>query len=199
MAKLEWTYGIVRKGTETVMLNRYYIIDNFYDSPDGIAKLVLDNPETKLFSEDHCNFFSQIVSERLEEALDNCGRFTINKLDNTGIHFDTGNISWTGYVFLQKDHPKDLAGVEFWKHKETLIEEIPKTIEELKDLGYENLESFKTFIDDNILDFSKWESVFKIPYKYNRLVIFRPWLFRSTGSLISNNIIQTFYLKQKII
>jgi len=43
-----------------------------------------------------------------------------------------------------------------------------------------------------------WETTFTVPYKYNRLVLFRPWLFHSPGesfgdTLQSSRIVKTLF------
>jgi len=50
------------------------------------------------------------------------------------------------------------------------------------------------------MDESLWEIDMVVPYRYNRLVLFRPWLFHAPGDAFGNTletsrIVQTFFLR----
>ena len=60
-------------------------------------------------------------------------------------------------------------------------------------------EKIKNLLEIEGVDDSYWKKTFSVPYKYNRLVLFRPWLFHSPGqafgdSIESSRIVQTLFL-----
>jgi hypothetical protein len=201
------------------MINRYYIVDNFYDNPDAIIELFKDMnteessggnyagvmTELPLFTEDHRKFFSFLVGHEVESGTSLNGKFRFTQKDEVGtqnIHFDFGdNLAWAGVIYMSKEHP-EVEGTEFWKHKETGLEEIPRTLEGIQEHGWNGVDDLKVFLDTDGMDESKWDKTLSIPYKYNRLVLFRPWMFHSPGQAFGDDkknsrIVQTFFLKQK--
>ena len=81
----------------------------------------------------------------------------------------------------------------------TGLEEIPRSIEGLAKHGLKSKQDIKNFLEVDGIDNSLWEKTLTIPYKYNRLVLFRPWLFHSPGksfgkTLESSRIVQTLFL-----
>lgn len=200
-------------------MNRYYIVDDFYADPDGIVSVFSDLPteeksggnyagvmtEMALFTDMHKEFFKFLVGHEVESATQLTGKFRFTQEGEKGtqnIHFDFGdNLAWAGVIYMSKEHPK-VSGTDFWKHKETGIEEIPRTLEGIQQYGWNSVDDLKVFLDTDGVDESKWEKTFTVPYKYNRLVLFRPWMFHSPGPAFGHDkknsrIIQTFFLKQK--
>lgn len=114
------------------------------------------------------------------------------------IHFDTEvKTVWAGVVYLSKNHP-DIEGTSFWKHRRTGLEEIPRTDEGLSRYGWNSSQDVANFLRTEGKDESLWVKTLSVPYKYNRLVLFRPWLFYSPGksfgnSLESSRMVQTLF------
>lgn len=206
------------------MLNRYYIIDNFYDNPDIVRQMAIDTEKEEnssgnypgvmtdisLFSEDHRQMFSELTNEPVQAGTQLNGKFRFAKESDTfkqHIHFDFGDgLIWAGVLYLSKpeDCDKIDSGTSFWKHKETRLEEIPRTLEGIQKYGWNGIPDLKNFLDTDGVDESKWEKTFTVPAKYNRLVLFRPWLFHSSSkhgfgdSLENCRLIQTFFLRNKL-
>lgn len=115
------------------------------------------------------------------------------------IHFDGGlDTLWAGVIYLSRQHPS-VQGTTFWRHRRTTLEEAPRTEEQLTRLGWRHEEDPQRFLETEGLDESCWEKTLVIPFKYNRLLLFRPWLFHAAGpaigdSLESARIVQTFFL-----
>lgn len=181
------------------MLNVYHIIDDFYSDPDAVVKHALEmTSEDKsrgnyagimtdepILTTDHKRFFENFLRQEIKPATGLCGKIRFTTETDTSkqtIHFDYGeDIAWAGVIYLQKEHPKDIPGTEFWKHKRTGLEEIPRTLEGIQKYGWNGVDDLKDFLDTEGNDYSLWERTMVIPYKYNRLILFRPWLFHSPG------------------
>jgi hypothetical protein len=101
-------------------------------------------------------------------------------------------------VYLSKNRPT-VDGTIFWKHKPTGLEEIPRTEEGLAKFGLNNQGGIKNLLKNEGVDESYWEKTLAVPYRYNRLVLFRPWLFHSPGeawgdTLATSRLVQTLFL-----
>ena len=75
----------------------------------------------------------------------------------------------------------------------------PNTVEGFAKYGWKDFQDLKEFLETEGIDESLWEKTFSIPYKYNRLVLFRPWMLHSPGpafgdTLESSRIVQTIFL-----
>lgn len=204
------------------MRNRYIIIDDFYKTPGLVRKTFLElgvdstpgnwageTSEYCLFDEDMKQYMSTIVGEQIDGATSINGRFRFSKATDPfkqDIHFDPSNGQiWAGVVYMT---PNDLvpdlsqAGTTFWRHKTRGIEALPNTIEGLTAQGWYSHDDLRIFLETEGMDRSLWEPTFTIPYKYNRLVLFRPWLFHSPGFAFgdtreTSRMVQTFFLKSK--
>ena len=207
-----------------IFKDQYIIIDDFYDDPDTINDLVKTFPteevsagnyagvmsELSLYTDDHENFFNSIsIGVQVQPCSSLSGKFrfsTINDLPKQTIHFDPGlNQIWSGVVYMEKEPEnatyEDLQsyGTHFWKHDRTGLHSIPVTQEGIEKYGWKNADDLKVFLETEGNDESLWTKTFTVPYKYNRLVLFRPWLFHSPGKSFGTDIsycrlIQTFFL-----
>ncbi len=198
------------------MLNRFYVVDNFYDNPDELVRVALagvdDNSRgnyaglmtgDSFLSEHQRTFFMGLLQEpSINSATHLNGklRFTLpSDSFSQHIHVDAGiDTRWAGVVYLSKEHPK-VDGTVFWKHKKRGLEEMPRTREGLAAQGWHTGDDIKHFLETDGVDESLWEKTFVVPFKYNRLIIFRPWIFHSPGaafgdSLKSSRIVQTLFL-----
>jgi hypothetical protein len=199
------------------MINRYYIVDDFYNDPDELVRVSLDSAKDfgargnfagvmtadAFLSIHQRDLFQKIL---LEPSIDSStklnGKVRFTQKDDPykqNVHFDGGfDTKWSGVVYLSKNHPA-VDGTIFWKHKPTGLEEIPRTEGGLSKAGLNTQEDIKNLLEKQGVDESYWEKTLAVPYKYNRLVLFRPWLFHSPGdawgdTLESSRIVQTLFL-----
>ena len=200
------------------MRDRYIIIDDFYDNPDELVKVALSsmNEENSptgnyagvmtteaFFGPQHSEIFKQLTQEPSIGSSTNAnGRLRFTRANDSfkmHIHFDVENTTrWAGVVYLSKEHPVT-DGTSFWKHLRTGLEAAPNTVEGFAEHGWSSFTDFRKFLEEEGLDESLWEKTFTVPYKYNRLVLFRPWLLHSPGpsfgdTLESCRIVQTLFL-----
>jgi len=193
---------------------RYYIVDDFYTDPDAIRNFAITQPkepksngnyagvmtENSFVTKEHLEEISKLVGHGVIQSTDLCGKFRFTKESDTFkqyIHFDPGeNLQWAGIVYLTPDI--NTEGTSFWKHKRTGLESIPLTQEGIEVYGWNSVKDLKHFLETDGMDESCWEKTLTIPYKYNRLVLFRPWLFHSPGpsfgdDIYNSRLVQTFF------
>tara|TARA_R110002167_G_scaffold323817_1_gene529824 strand:+ start:1031 stop:1639 length:609 start_codon:yes stop_codon:yes gene_type:complete len=200
------------------MLNRYIIIDDFYNDPDKLVQVALDSVSAEdsptgnfaglmttqaYLGEQQREIFQKLTLEPSINSSTNAnGRIRFTKENDTfnfHIHYDVDmQTKWAGVVYLSKDHPKT-DGTCFWRHLRTGLEMAPNTVEGFAKYGWRDFHDLKKFLETEGLDESLWEKTFSIPYKYNRLVLFRPWLLHSPGpsfgdSLETSRKVQTIFL-----
>lgn len=200
------------------MLNRFIVVDDFYNNPDELVRVAQeslseeDSPTGNyagvmttgsFLSEQHREIFQQLTLEpSLNSSTNANGRIRFTKENDTfkfHIHYDVDmKTKWAGVVYLSKDHPKT-DGTSFWRHLKTGLEIAPNTIEGFAKYGWKNFHDLKAFLETEGLDESLWEKTFTVPYKYNRLVLFRPWLLHSPGPSFGDSIetsrkVQTIFL-----
>jgi len=199
------------------MLNRYFVVDDFYDDPDRLVEAALSSARDRavrgsyagvmthdaFLTTDHREFFETLLQEsRLESATAMNGKIRFTRIGDPctqHIHFDGGlDTLWAGVIYLSRQHPS-VEGTTFWRHRRTTLEEAPRRTEQLARLGWRREEDPQRFLETEGLDEACWEKTLVIPFKYNRLILFRPWLFHAAGpafgnSLESSRIVQTFFL-----
>lgn len=200
------------------MLNRFIIVDDFYNEPDELVRVTLDSlnaaespggnyagvmTKESYFGDQHREIFRSLTMEPSIDSSTNAnGRLRFSKEHDSykmHIHFDVENTTrWAGVVYLSKEHP-ETDGTCFWRHKRTGVECAPNSPEEFAKHGWENFKDFRKFLEEEGLDESLWEKTLTVPYKYNRLVLFRPWMLHSPGpafgdTLENSRIVQTLFL-----
>lgn len=200
------------------MINRYIIVDDFYNDPDTVVKVATDSlteedspignfagvmTKDSFLSEQHRDIFQKLTLEpALNSSTNANGRIRFTKANDSfkfHIHYDVDmKTKWAGVVYLSKDHPKT-DGTSFWRHLRTGLEVAPNTVEGFSKYGWRNFHDLKAFLETEGLDESLWEKTFTVPYKYNRLVLFRPWLLHSPGpsfgdTLETSRKVQTIFL-----
>jgi len=203
---------------------QYIIVDDFYDNPEAITSLVNDLPteevaggnyagvmsELQLYTDTHAEIFKSMSGGNTVEPVTQLnGKFrytNINDVPKQKIHFDPGqNQVWSGVCYLGKepegatDEELNSYGTDFWKHNRTGLTDIPMTREGIEEHGWKGVDDLKVFLETDGMDESLWTKTFTVPYKYNRLVLFRPWMFHSPGKAFGTDksncrMIQTFFL-----
>jgi hypothetical protein len=195
--------------------DRYFIVDNFYTEPDLLRNHAISlkreeksngnysgvMSESHFLTPEHMTAFCQLFGHSVAPSTQLSGKFRFSKADDQAtqdIHFDPGpNQVWAGVWYGSKEHP-NVDGTSFWKHKRTGLESIPLTQEGIEQYGWSGADDLKIFLDTDGVDHSKWDKTLIVPYKYNRLVMFRPWMFHSPGPAFGTDIesarlIQTFF------
>ena len=113
------------------------------------------------------------------------GKFRLTLADDVGkarVHLD--NSHWSGILYLSPDKYCS-GGTDFFRHKETGMDSTLLTPKQMKYLGWENADMANAAINNiaekDTNDEDKWEHIMRVPMKYNRLLLMRPWLWHTAG------------------
>jgi hypothetical protein len=199
------------------MFNRYLIIDDFYSNPEEIVETALKSDRDAATPAGHepgmltRNFFlGQPLRElfqklTLEAAIVSSaeanGRILFNETNPNPefrVYCDSRmRTMWTGVIYLSPENP-GVDGTCFWRHQQTGLDVAPTTSKGLNKFGWESFEALDAFMDREGRDESLWKKTLTVPYKFNRLVLFRPWQFHSHGPGFGDSpetcrIVQTLY------
>lgn len=96
------------------------------------------------------------------------------------VHIDSGTY-WSGILYLSR--PEDcVGGTEFFRHRRTGTDHAPIDPAERARLGYASDEEMhRDIIEKDSNDDSKWELIMRVPMRFNRLILLRPWLWHTAG------------------
>lgn len=134
--------------------------------------------------EELTSMVSEIVGQKLTtKSCNKCSYFRLTKEGEYGtqdIHFDPNpGLVWAGVIYLTPTlHPT--GGTKFWKHKQTGWEFAP-TQQEAAQHGIQSHEDMVNFFNVEGKDRSKWIETDNVAFKFNRLVMFNPFMFHSNG------------------
>ncbi len=190
------------------MTTSFIVIDDFLDDPVAFRQAVLnleypedDQPKgypgrnsaqrVQIPGLEH--EISRIVQEPLKPKLD-CGhggaRITLaGDKGAANIHIDQGY--WSGILYLSK--PEDCqGGTDFFRHKETGTERALLEKEDLENLGISDKSEANTIFNNILLNDTHnddaWERTMRVPMRFNRLVLLRPWLWHTAGPGFGTNL-----------
>lgn len=214
-------------------LSTLITVDEFYDDPDEVRKFALTsnypkpshektypgrNSEETYYPEWMDQKISEYAGEDLELTPNQMnGNFRVSLQGDTykqDIHVDAigqnGNI-WAGVLYLSE--PKDcvdkygntISGTKLWRHKELGWERLPVSPEEGAQFGFTSYDQLRSeVIEKDGVDRSKWVETADVKMAYNRLIMFRPWMWHSAGvpdglgsNLLNGRLVQIFFWRMK--
>jgi len=174
------------------------VVDNFYKDPDAVRDYALGveyqedkvrnwpgrDSEHEHGKEELTKVCSDIVGMELTtKPCNKCSYFRRTKVGQHGtqdVHFDPNpGLIWAGVIYLTPTlHPT--GGTKFWKHKRTGWEFAPG-MAEAEQHGIQTHNDMVDFFNIEGKDRSKWIETDNIAFKYNRLVMFNPFMWHSNG------------------
>ena len=97
----------------------------------------------------------------------------------TGVHIDPA--AYSGILYLSK--PEDCAGgTDFFRHKRTGLDRVPHDMAGIRAAGYSDINRLiEEVVNQDSNRAGRWEKLFTIPMRYNRLLLFSPWLFHDAA------------------
>jgi hypothetical protein len=172
-----------------------YVVDDMFRDPYALRQLALDAeyPQNTVATT-YAGRFSDRVFQipGLDESIAQItghpvspvphpaghGRFRICLEGETGIggvHID--NCHWTGVCYLTLDeHAR--GGTSFFRHRASNTLRAPVYPDDWSAWGFKSVDRlWKDVILRDTNDRSKWELTRHVAMKFNRLVLFRPWLW----------------------
>lgn len=101
------------------------------------------------------------------------------------VHVDTAH--WSGILYLSR--PGDCrGGTEFFRHLPTGSERAPYNDAEARAMGFPSArEATAAILDRDGTDDDKWEMTMRVPMRFNRLVLLRPWLWHTAGEAFGDS------------
>lgn len=125
---------------------------------------------------------SQITRQTLVPAPNTShGSFRLclqNERGGGGVHIDTCH--WSSILYLSlPEHCR--GGTDFFRHRATRTIRAPvfPGEKELLPMSWDKIR--EDMIGQNGKDPARWERVREVPMKFNRFVLFRPWLWHDAG------------------
>jgi Family of unknown function (DUF6445) len=108
---------------------------------------------------------------RLTLESDNC--------EPSKIHIDPTH--WSGVLYLNR--PEDCrGGTEFYRHLPSGMDRVPKDERGLQAAGYRSYDELqREVVEKDGLDRSKWELTMTVPMRFNRLILFQPQYWHTSG------------------
>lgn len=126
---------------------------------------------------------SNLVGEKLVPTPGTShGKFRLTLASDTGkaaVHIDGSH--WSGILYLSLPE-YCRGGTDFYRHRPSGLDHAPYEQKHLDACGlsdYSEVGEKLLLTDTN--DESKWEHVMSVPFRFNRLVLFRPWLYHNAG------------------
>lgn len=97
----------------------------------------------------------------------------------SGVHIDPA--AYSGILFLSR--PEDCrGGTDFFRHKRTGLDRVPHDMAGIRGAGYDDINRLiDGVVNHDTNRRSQWERLFTIPMRYNRLLLFSPWLFHDAA------------------
>ncbi len=183
----------------------HIIVDDFLPDPDGVRRWAegrafphFDKPtyfpgrnadaaiDTRAFDQQ----VAEVVHERLRPVPGSShGKFRLALEGDQGsanVHID--NCHWSAMIYLTRnEHAR--GGTLFFRHKRTQTERAPVFPGDAEAMGYTK----PTEVWDDILhpetnDLTKWEQTLEVPMRYNRLLLFRGYLWHNAGVSFGDSI-----------
>lgn len=97
----------------------------------------------------------------------------------SGVHIDPCFYSGILYLSLP-EHCR--GGTEFFRHKRTGLDRVPQTREALAASGYADVNRLiEEVVNTDTSKPAKWERIMTVPMRFNRLILFSPWLFHNSA------------------
>ena len=127
---------------------------------------------------------SRLVGEPLEPVspLESHGKCRVTLAGDTGkakVHVDHSH--WSGILFLSKDGDGE-SGTDFFRHIRTDSERAPINQVELGALGYKDFDAMHAdIVERDSNDDAAWERTMRVPMRFNRLILLRPFLWHTAG------------------
>jgi hypothetical protein len=97
----------------------------------------------------------------------------------SGVHVDP--CFYSGILYLSK--PEDCrGGTDFFRHRRTGLDRVPPTLDGVIAAGYADPNRLvEDVVNGDTLKPAKWEKSFTAPMRYNRLILFSPWMFHNSA------------------
>lgn len=96
----------------------------------------------------------------------------------SGVHIDPA--AYSGILYLTPpEHCR--GGTDFFSHRRTRLDAVPRTMEGIAAAGYGDINALvEDVVNKDTRSASRWERSFTAPMRFNRLILFNPWMFHNS-------------------
>lgn len=181
------------------MFRSLMVIDDFFANPMEVraAALALEYPKpakpqpypgvtskTPMLWPNSDQMFSQIIGEPLRAKSGFYhGHFRKAFAGNRGfgdIHIDPATV-WAGVLYMTLPQ-YCRGGTEFFRHKKYGTDGAPINAEQLKIYGEtDSAKLVDRLTEVDGLDRGNWDHIMTLPMRFNRLILFRGWMWHTAG------------------
>lgn len=178
----------------------HFIVDDFLKDPMAVRKQALSldypprpdgvnypgrNASTALAFPDVEKMVGSIVHEPLVPVPSPRSSHGFPRLasdgDTSSSHVHIDNFHWSGILYLTPDEHCQ-GGTHFYRHNKTGWDMAPVWPGMAEKAGYADARTAMTeILSTDIYDADKWTETMVIPMKFNRLVLFRGYLWHDAG------------------
>ncbi len=97
----------------------------------------------------------------------------------SGVHIDP--CFYSGILYLSR--PEDCrGGTDFYRHRRTGLERVPSDAGQMLAAGYADPNQLiEEVVNADTLKPSRWEKQLTVPMRFNRLLLFSPWMFHNSA------------------
>jgi len=187
------------------------IVDDFYPDVDKIRNQALEaeyepeglsknypgcNSNNTFWNDELKTLLSKVIGREVSPTLGtSCGNFRYTSQNHQAkqiIHFDPPKQSdqrWAGVIYLSlpKHYEGYDSGTKIYSHKQTGMQVAPFNHIESQKIGVRTFEDMQYFFETQGIDESKWNVELNVPFKYNRLFLFRPWFWHGIAGHFGDN------------
>lgn len=97
----------------------------------------------------------------------------------SGVHIDPCFYSGILYLSLPE---QCRGGTDFFRHKRTGLERVPMDAAAIAAAGYADVNLLvEDVVNRDTTRASQWEKTMTVPMRFNRLILFSPWLFHNSA------------------
>lgn len=98
----------------------------------------------------------------------------------SGVHIDPA--FYSGILYLTPPaHCR--GGTDFFCHRRTGLDAVPRTADGIAAAGYADINALiEDVVNKDTRQPSRWEKSFTAPMRFNRLVLFSPWMFHNSAA-----------------
>lgn len=97
----------------------------------------------------------------------------------SGVHIDP--CFYSGILYLSRDEDAR-GGTDFFRHKRTGLEKVATDPLALAQSGYSDVNALvEDIVNRDTFHSARWERVMRVPMRFNRLILFSPWLFHNSA------------------
>lgn len=160
---------------EAALRLTYPRLDSMYPGRNSVERIDIEGLTRQV---------SQLVGEPLEpmpptQSHGNCRMTLAHDKGKAKVHVDPSH--WSGILYLSR--PEDCrGGTEFFRHMATNTERAPYNDREAAAMGFSSAKGMTAeILDKDGTDDSKWEMTMRVPMRFNRLLLLRPWLWHTAG------------------